>query len=425
LKGWDWGIAMEYRARVVDAELRRALASAGAVVIEGPKACGKTLTARQVAASELRVDTDPRVPPAIAVDPGLLLDGAPPQLLDEWQVQPSLWNHVRRAVDDRHQAGQFILTGSATPDDDAARHSGAGRFARIRMRPMSLLESGHSTGTVALSALLAGEPIRASGPDLALAVLIERVLTGGWPGLQSLGPTDASRAVRDYLATIQQVDVSRVAGPRRDPVKVGRVIAAIARNVATEASIVTLARDAASEGEDTARHTVSGYLDVLERLMVVEDQPAWSTHLRSSATLRKSPKRHFVDPSLAAAALRATPETLLADLNFFGLLFESLVIRDLRVYAQAADGAVYHYRDSTGLEVDVIVEMGDGRWGAFEVKLGASQIDTAAAGLLRFRDRVDTSRVGEPSVLGIITPSGLGYRRPDGVSVVPIGALGP
>jgi uncharacterized protein len=416
---------MEYRARVVDVELRRALASAGAVVIEGPKACGKTLTARQVAASELRVDTDPRVPPAIAVDPALLLDGAPPQLLDEWQVQPLLWNHVRRAVDDRQQAGQFILTGSATPDDDAARHSGAGRFARIRMRPMSLLETGHSTGTVSLRALLAGDAVRTSGPDLTLAVLIERVLTGGWPGLQELGPHDASRAVRDYLATIQQVDVGRVAGPRRDPVRVGRVIAALARNVATEASVVTLAKDAAHEGEDTERHTVSGYLDVLERLMVIEDQPAWSTHLRSSATLRKSPKRHFVDPSLAAAALRATPETLFADLNFFGLLFESLVIRDLRVYAQADDGTISHYRDSTGLEVDVIVETGDGRWGAFEVKLGAGQIETAAAGLLRFRERVDTSRVGEPSVLGVITPSGLGYRRPDGVSVVPIGALGP
>jgi len=416
---------MEYRARVVDAELRRALDSAGAIVIEGPKACGKTLTARQVAASELRVDTDPRVPPAIAVDPGLLLDGAPPQLLDEWQVQPALWNHVRRAVDDRQRAGQFILTGSATPADDAARHSGAGRFARIRMRPMSLLESGHSSGAVSLRALLDGDAIHTSGPDLTLSVLIERVLTGGWPGLQGLSPHDASRAVRDYLATIQQVDVARVAGPRRDPVKVGRVIAAIARNVATEASIVTLARDAAVDGEDTERHTVSGYLDVLERLMVVEDQPAWSTHLRSSATLRKSPKRHFVDPSLAAAALRATPETLHADLKCFGLLFESLVIRDLRVYAQAADGTVSHYRDSTGLEVDVIVETGDGRWGAFEVKLGARQIDDAAAGLLRFRDRVDTSRVGEPSVLGVITPSGLGYRRPDGVSVVPIGALGP
>jgi predicted AAA+ superfamily ATPase len=416
---------MDYRARVVDAELRRALAAVGAVVIEGPKACGKTLTARQVAASELRVDTDPRVPPAIAVDPALLLDGAPPQLLDEWQVQPALWNHVRRAVDDRQQAGQFILTGSATPDDDAARHSGAGRFAGIRMRPMSLLETGHSTGTVSLRALLAGEPVRTSGPDLTLAVLIERVLTGGWPGLQALSPRDASRAVRDYLTTIQQVDVGRVAGRRRDPVKVGRVIAALARNVATEASVAALARDAAHDGEEPERHTVSGYLDVLERLMVIEDQPAWSTHLRTSATLRKSPKRHFVDPSLAAAALRTTAETLFADLNLFGLLFESLVIRDLRVYAQAGDDTVSHYRDSTGLEVDVIVETGDGRWGAFEVKLGAGQIDTAAAGLLRFRDRVDTSRVGEPSVLGVITPSGLGYRRPDGVSVVPLGALGP
>jgi predicted AAA+ superfamily ATPase len=416
---------VEYRPRVVDSELRRALATAGAVVIEGPKACGKTATARQMAASELRVDTDPRVPLAIAVDPALLLDGTRPQLLDEWQVQPALWNHVRRAVDDRHQTGQFILTGSATPAADAARHSGAGRFARIRMRPMSLVETGHSTGAVSLQALFDGEAIRVSEPDLALTVLIERVLTGGWPGLQGLAPRDASRAVRDYLASIQHVDLARVAGARRDPIKVGRLIASLARNIATKASVITLAKDAAHDGEEIHRQTVSDYLDVLERLMVVEDQPAWSTHLRSSATLRKSPKRHFVDPSLAAAALRATPDTLYSDLNLFGLLFESLVLRDLRVYAQADDGAVSHYRDSTGLEVDAIVETGDGRWGAFEVKLGAGQIESAAAGLLRFQDRVDTTRAGKPSVLAVITPSGLGYRRADGVSVVPIGALGP
>jgi predicted AAA+ superfamily ATPase len=416
---------VEYRPRVVDSELRRALATAGAVVIEGPKACGKTATARQMAASELRVDTDPRVPLAIAVDPALLLDGTRPQLLDEWQVHPALWNHVRRAVDDRQQTGQFILTGSATPADDAARHSGAGRFARIRMRPMSLVETGHSTGAVSLQALFDGEAVRVSEPDLALTVLIERVLTGGWPGLQGLAPRDASRAVRDYLASIQQVDLARVAGARRDPIKVGRLIASLARNIATKASVITLAKDAAHDGEEIHRQTVSDYLDVLERLMVVEDQPAWSTHLRSSATLRKSPKRHFVDPSLAAAALRATPDTLYSDLNLFGLLFESLVLRDLRVYAQADDGAVSHYRDSTGLEVDAIVETGDGRWGAFEVKLGAGQIESAAAGLLRFQDRVDTTRAGKPSVLAVITPSGLGYRRADGVSVVPIGALGP
>lgn len=416
---------MEYRPRIVDADLQHALAALGAVVIEGPKACGKTETARRAAASELRVDTDPRVPPTMAVDPSLLLDGEPPQLLDEWQAQPDLWNHVRRAVDDRQRPGQFILTGSATPDDDARRHSGAGRFARIRMRPMSLYESGHSTGAVSLSGLMDGDPVRVSHQDLDLRALIDRVLVGGWPGLQAMAPPDAALAVRDYLAMIRDIDVERVLGMRRDPRRVGRLITSLARNTATEASIVTVARDASQDGEPLARNTVDDYLDVLERLMIVEDQPAWSAHLRSSATLRKSPKRHLADPSLAAAALGATSATLLADLNTLGLLFESLVVRDLRVYASARRGEVYHYRDSYGLEVDAIVTVDDGRWGAIEVKLGAGSIEDAARNLLAFRERVDTSRAGAPAFLGVVTPSAYGYTRPDGVSVIPIHALGP
>ena len=207
--------------------------------------------------------------------------------------------------------------------------------------------------------------------------------------------------------------------------KVARIISSLARNVATEASVTTLATDSGRDGQELARNTVDDYLDILTRLMIVEDQPAWPTHLRSAATARKSPKRHFVDPSLAAAALRATPTSILADLNFFGLLFESLAVRDLRIYAQAVDGVVSQYRDSSGLEVDAIVTTGDGRWGAFEVKLGVGQVDAAARGLLRFRDRVDTRRMGEPAFLGVITPSGLGYRRPDGVHVLPLGALAP
>ena len=424
---------MEYRPRVVDAELQLSLAALGAVVIEGPKACGKTETARRAAASELRVDTDPRVAPAMAVDPSLLLDGAPPQLLDEWQVQPDLWNHVRRAVDDRQRPGQFILTGSATPADDARRHSGAGRFARIRMRPMSLYESGHSTGAVSLNGLMDGDPVRVSQDDLSMPALVERVLVGGWPGLQAMAPTDAALAVQDYLAMIRDVDVDRVVGGRRDPRRVGRrdprrvgrLIASLARNTATEASIVTIARDAGAEGEPLARNTVDDYLDVLQRLMIVEDQPAWSAHLRSSATLRKTPKRHFADPSLAAAALGATSQTLLADLNTLGLLFESLVVRDLRVYAAAHRGEVYHYRDSYGLEVDAVVTQRGGHWGAVEVRLGAGSIDGAARNLLAFRERVDTTRAGAPAFLAVVTPSAYGYTRPDGVSVIPIHALGP
>ncbi len=416
---------MPYIRRIVDAELATALAAVGAVLIEGPKACGKTETARRSAASELRVDTDPTVGPAMAVDPALLLEGPTPRLLDEWQAQPVLWNHVRRAVDDRGRAGQFILTGSATPGDDAHRHSGAGRFARVRMRPMSLLETDHSTGAVSLQALFDEATPRIKIGDLPLDSVIERVVTGGWPGLVGAKPEAAQRAVRDYLATVREVDVPRTTGARRDPGRLGRLIASVARNTATEASVVTLARDAGEDGDALARNTVDEYLSALRRLMILEDQPAWSTHLRSSATLRRSPKRHLADPSLAAAALDAGPARLRRDLETLGLLFESLVVRDLRVYAGAAGGSVCHYRDSYGVEVDAVVTLPDGRWGAIEVKLGAVRIDAAAASLLRFRDGLDLKRAGEPAFLAVATPSGLGYRRNDGVLVVPVHALGP
>lgn len=414
-----------YAPRVVDTDLRRRLGSVGAVIIEGPKACGKTATALQVAASVLRVDTDPRVPATMTVDPSLLLEGTPPLLVDEWQEQPDLWNHVRRAVDDRALPGQFILTGSATPRDDAARHSGAGRFGRIRMRPMSLLETGHSSGASSLAGLAEGTTPRVVGPDLDLPSLVTRVCVGGWPGLQDAPTDDAMEVLRDYVDSVHQVDVPRVAGGRRDPRRVERLLASLARNVATEVGVTTLAREAGDVGMPLSRNTVDDYLDVLQRLMIVEDQPAWSTHLRSSATLRRASKRHLVDPSLAVAALRSTRTGLLHDLEALGLLFESLVIRDLRVYSQAIGGRVSHYRDSSGLEVDAIVSLPDGRWGGVEIKLGAGAIDAAAASLARFRDTVDTRRVGEPAFLAVVTPSGLGYRRGDGISVVPITSLGP
>lgn len=412
---------MSYRPRVVDAELAARLTSSGAVVVEGPKACGKTETGRRTAASEVRVDTDPRVGPAMQVDPRLLLDASPPLLLDEWQVQPRLWDHVRRAVDDRGLPGQFILTGSATPSEDSARHSGAGRFARLRMRPMSLLETEVSDGAVSLRALFDGDAVRATGPDLGLPALIDCLLTGGWPGLQHLSPPQASAALRDYLATIREVDVAQATGTRHDPLRIARLLTALARSTASEVSVTTLARDV---GDPLSRNTVDAYLDALRRLMILDEQPAWSVHLRSSATLRRAPKRHLADPSLAVAALGASAAGLLRDLNTLGLLFESLVVRDLRVYTQPHGGEVLHYRDSTGLEVDAIVTDDTGRWGALEVKLGAGQVDAAAEALRRFADRVDTSRVGAPAFLGVVTPSGFGYTRRDGVHVVPVGRLG-
>lgn len=414
-----------YRPRVVDRELTELLASIGAVVIEGPKACGKTETARQVAASEVRLDVDPNARQAAAVDPSLVLQGAAPRLVDEWQLAPGLWNHVRRAVDDRRAVGQFVLTGSAVPADDATRHTGAGRVARLRMRPMSLFESGHSTGQVSLAGMLDGASPRAPDVGATVTTLAERVSVGGWPGLLDQPIEPALRAVRAYVDEVRRTDIQRADGVARDPDKVLLLMRSLARNVSTMVSLSTLARDVTGSEEALAKNTVGGYYDALTRLMVVEDQPAWGPHLRSRSRVRTSPRRHFVDPSLAVAVLRATPERLLTDLNLLGFLFESLVIRDLRIYAQACDAEVLHYKDNTDLEVDAIVEIADGRWAAFEVKLGARAVDEGADSLLRFASRVDTTKCGLPLVLGVITGTGLAYTRPDGVAVIPIGALGP
>jgi len=370
---------MDYQPRVADAELRRRLTYAGAVVIEGPRACGKTETARRVARSAALLDVDTNVRQSIELDPSFALEGSVPRLIDEWQLEPSIWNHIRRAVDDRRAPGQFVLTGSSVPADDVNRHSGAGRFSVLRLRPMSLLESGFSSGAVSLAALLAGGDTKASKSDLTVRELADRIVVGGWPGLQQLAAQDASLALSDYLTQMALVDVSRVGDARRDPDRIMALFGSLARHVATESALKTLATDAGGAEGGLSRDTVSDYLDVLGRLMLVEDQPAWAPHLRSRATLRKSPKRHLADPSLAAAALAATPDRLMGDLNAFGQMFESLVVRDLRVYAQVNDGRVYHYRDSYGTEVDAIVQLRDGRWGAFEVKLGTGRIDEAAA----------------------------------------------
>jgi predicted AAA+ superfamily ATPase len=416
---------MDYRARIVDRELRVRLAGTGAVVIEGPRACGKTATARNVAASEALLDTDRNMREAVTVNPALVLAGETPRLIDEWQVAPEIWNHLRRAVDDRGRPGQFILTGSATPADDATRHSGAGRITRLRMRPMSLFESGRSDGTVSLAQLLGGESMRGARSDLTISEIATEAAVGGWPGLRDSGTDQALRSLRGYIDEIGRVDISRVDEKRRDPNRVGRLLVSLARNVATHAAATTLAKDAGGSDGPLDDDTVREYVDALERLMVIENQPAWAPHLRSTHTLRRASKRHFVDPSLAVAALKATPEEMLRDLRLFGFIFESLVIRDLRIYAQAADGMVSQYRDSSGLEVDAIVEGLDNRWIAIEVKLDPSRVDEAAANLLKFANKVDTAVTGEPAALAVIIGSGYGYRREDGVQVIPIGALGP
>lgn len=416
---------MTYLPRIVDDELRRRLAATGGVVIEGPKASGKTETARQAARSEVLLDIDANARAAAAVAPGIVLAGAVPRLIDEWQLEPAIWNHIRRAIDDRGQAGQFILTGSAVPADDMTRHTGAARITRLRMRPMSLFETGHSTGAISLKTLLAQGPAPCPDPGLTIDDVATRVAVGGWPSHQTLTTPQALQAMRDYVEEIRRVDISRVDDVRRDPDRVKRLLASLARNVATSVSLRALAHDTGGADGPLKDDTVREYMAALARLMIIEDQPAWAPHLRSRSILRSAPKRHFVDPAIAVAAMRATPARLLREIEWLGFLFESLVVRDLRIYGQANDAVVRHYRDNTGLEVDAIVETAAGAWAAFEVKLGHKQVDEAAAHLLAFAQRVDTTVCGRPATLAVIVATGYGYVRSDGVAVIPIGALAP
>ena len=413
-----------YRPRVVDSVIAGMLAAMPAVVVEGPKGCGKTWTGRRSARSEVLFDRDLDARRMVSVNPEFVLRGGEPRLLDEWQLAPEVWNQVRHASDEDHRTGRFILTGSAVPADDVTRHSGAGRIARVRMRPMSLLETGESTGEVPLRELLAGAPVAARRPDAGFEDVVDALCRGGWPRLIDQTPLKAQAFLDSYLEELCRTDVSAVDGVKRDPIGVSRMLASIARNTATTASFSKLASDTAGD-RPLNRTTATAYMRSLQRLFIAEDAPSWRSHLRSRATLTSSPKRHLVDPSLAVAALGAGPARLLADLETLGFLFESLVLRDLRVYSQACAARVYHYRDSDRLEIDAVVEARDGRWIAAEVKLGSSEgIEQAARSLLRLRRKIDTSHAGEPSKLLIITAVGYAYDRPDGTTVTPITALG-
>ena len=362
----------EYLPRVVDAQLERLLQTAPAVVVEGARACGKTWTGRRFSASEVRFDELETTRFQLEIEPASFLAGATPRLLDEWHLANGLWNAMRHACDDRALNGQFVLTGSVKPTYALTDHSGAGRVARLRMRPMSLHESGDSTGAISLQGLLDGEPCAADAVDLVktgtageagVGRTAELVCRGGMPRLIRLDPLDSLDRQRDYLNDIAQIDLANNQPATHDPAKMLALIASLARNEATSASARTLIADTANAGGPFDRDTVSRYIDRLIEAFVIEPLPAWSTHLRSKATLRIKPKRYFVDPSMAAAAIRATPQGLLEDPKTFGLLFESLVMRDLRVYAQACGAEVRYYQDSANHEVDAIVTRGHGNWG--------------------------------------------------------------
>lgn len=415
-------MATSYQPRILDGALNSRLASAGAVVIEGARGTGKTATAMQRASSSAFLDTDIDLRRLVDIDPTLALEGERPRLLDEWQVAPQLWNYVRRAVDDAGTPGQFILTGSAVPVDDRTRHSGAGRFSRLKLRTLTLFETGHSPGTVSSAALLAGDPVSATSIDLDIRGLIARMVRGGFPGSLDLSPEAAAQFNVDYLDQMSRLDLEGDGRIDHDPLRVSALLRSLARNTATEARVSTLVADLAGEEGSASRSTVESYLTSLKRVFLLEEQPAWSTALRSTATLRKAPKRHLVDVALAAAALNTDEERLLQDPNTLDLMFESFVFQHLLTYFDQVDAQVFHYRDSSGLEADAIVQSRSGEWLAIEVKLGASQIEVAAQNLLKLRDLVKGT---PPTALIVITATGYGYTRPDGVRVVPLSLLGP
>lgn len=418
----------KYYPRIADKLLDEALESAGAVLIEGPKWCGKTWTAAKKSKSILYMqDPDTRESNILAasVKPSLLLKGETPRLIDEWQVAPVLWDSVRHEVDMRGEEGQFILTGSATPIlDEQISHTGTGRISRMKMRPMSLFESNESSGEVSLKALFEQDYNIGSISNLEIEEIAKSIVRGGWPASVASKSESSFKRAQDYVDSIVQFDVSRVDGIEKNPNKMFALLRSLSRNISTEANYSVLIKDMeGGENESISRPTIQSYMNVLQRLFVVEELEAWNPSIRSATPLRVSPKRQFVDPSIATAALGINHERLLLDFNTFGYLFESLCIRDLRIYAEALGGKVYHYRDKSGLECDAVVVLRDGRWGAVEIKLGSNEFDKAAKNLRIFSEIIDTDKMNKPSFLMILTGTKLGYKRDDGVLVVPIGCL--
>ena len=416
---------MNYVGRISDFELKRKLSASGAVLIRGPKACGKTESARQLAGSTLYIDRDPQIDALMNAAPQRLLVGETPRLIDEWQIQPRIWDYVRHEVDERKKNAQFILTGSSNPEDTARMHSGAGRFTTVDMRTMSWQEMGFSNGNISLAKLFEGEKIKIVDHPIDLELIVERIIVGGFPANLNRKSHQASELNRAYIELLAEVDMSKVSGVKKDPIKVRSLLKALARNTSTLVELSTLEKDINDRDKTgISRPTIYEYMDALQRLMIIEDQPAWNPHIRSSYSLRKSPKRHFTDVSLAVAALGANDDRLLNELNFTGFLFESMVTHDLRVYAQANDAGVYHYRDASGLEIDSIIQKYNGDWCAFEIKLGTGQIEDAAMNLKKFVAQLDPKKTKAPVSLNIITGTGISYTRNDGINVISIGSLG-
>lgn len=414
-----------YIPRISDRELIRKLNASGALLIRGMKACGKTQSARQHAASFIAFDLDEQVPLFMETAPQRLLAGPVPRLIDEWQEFPGIWNYVRHEVDKRDEVAQFILTGSSIPQESVKMHSGAGRFTILDMRTMSWQEMGYSTGAISLEKLLNGTIQVEEDIPTDLEIIVERLIKGGFPGLLKKNLFQAMEINRAYIDLLAEIDMSRVSDVKRRPEKVRSLLRSLARNTSTSVEIMKLEADMKlNENVEVSRPTIYDYLEALQRLMILEDQPAWNAPIRSSASLRKSSKRHFSDVSLAVAALGISKEAILSDLKFTGFLFESLAIHDLRVYAQASDAKVYHYKDSSGLEVDAIVQKYSGEFCAFEIKLGTGQIDQAAKNLLKFSSVLSEGGKSRLKSLIVLTGTGISYTRSDGVHVISFASLG-
>lgn len=417
-----------YNPRIVDDEVEQYLSAFGAVCIEGPKWCGKTWTSRHHSKSEYLVGNPEQGFQArklAEMSPSLILEGECPRMIDEWQEVPPIWDAVRYEVDKRGAKGQFILTGSSTPKTKGILHSGAGRIARLRMRTMSLYESGRSSGQVSLEALCNGElsPALTGEPDLN--TIIDSVIRGGWPATQDLPLSEAALLPGEYINAIVEDEIHRIDGIQRDTRKVMLLLRSLARNESTTASNRVLKEDIkATDDGDLDINTVATYLDIFSRLFLIENQEPFSSNIRSSVRIKQAEKRHFTDPSLASALLRATPDKLLHDLNTLGFLFEALCERDLRIYAESFGAKLYHYQDYSGREIDAVIELRDGDWCAFEIKLGANRIDEAAENLNYLNNRISEAGGKPPKICCVV--SGLAtaaYQRPDGVFVVPILAL--
>lgn len=420
----------EYNYRIVDSLLQDKLEAKGAVLIEGPKWCGKTTTASQKAASILHMDNPTEKDQNLTLaklNPLRLLKGAVPRLIDEWQIAPTLWDSIRYEVDQREEMGQFILTGSAVPvNTKEINHSGTGRFSWLMMRPMSLYESKESTGEISLKELF-DENTNVDGENPndieKFAFLICR---GGWPGAIDLKEKPALQQAFDYLDGVVKSDINRADGIEKNEERVRRIMRSLARNQGSQTPTTVIANDIlANDSSSVNEDTVQTYIKALKKIFVIEDMPAWNPNLRSKSAIRTSDTRYYVDPSIASASLGLGPEDLLNDLNTFGLLFETLCVRDLRIFAESLNGSVYHYRDNTGLECDAVIHLRNGKYGLIEIKLGGdSLIEEGAKSLKKLKDCIDTTKMNKPSFLMVLTGIGkYAYKREDGVLVIPIGVL--